>query len=59
MCQTNKSKLLEPHHLVGLRQSPSNRGLEPESIMVSEPESKSYGREPESMMQEPESLVVL
>ena len=58
MCQTNKSKLLEPHHLVGLRQSPSNRGLEPES-MVSEPESRSYGREPESMMQEPESLVVL
>ena len=42
--------------IVSLRQSPSNKGLEPES-MVSEPESRSYGWEPESMVQEPESMV--
>ena len=45
----------------GLRtwtQSPSNRGVEPES-MVYEPESKSYGWEPVSMVYEPVSMVVL
>ena len=56
MCQSKKSISLEPHCLVRLRQSPSNRELEPES-MVSEPESRSYGWEPESMVQEPESMV--
>ena len=44
--KTNKSKLLELHCLVRLRQSPSNRGVEPESV-----ES-----EPESMVSEPESM---